>query len=72
MGEIEETRKEIRERIEDLKKRDEMQKRLEEIRKRIEKLENEPGKRKSLDGCYDIEKGEIKWPSFEGFFEGPY
>ena len=72
MGEIEETIKEIRERIEDLKKRSEMQKRLGEIRERIEKLENEPGRRKSLDGCHEIEKGEIKWPSFEGLFEGPY
>jgi len=69
MGEIEQTIKEIRERIEDLKKRDEMQKRLEEIRKRIEKLENEPGKRKGLDSCYDIEKGEVLWPSFEEWFE---
>lgn len=72
MGGIEQTIKELRGKIETLKKRDEMQKRLEEIRGRIKKLENEPGKSKILDGCYDIEKGEIKWPSFEGLFEGPY
>ena len=67
MGEIEEIIKEIREKIEDLKKRNE---RLEEIKQRIEKLENEPGKRKGLDSCFDIEKGEVLWPSFEGWFEG--
>ena len=70
MEEIEETIKEMRERIEDLKKKRETQKHLEEIRKRIEKLENEPGKRKSLDSCFDIEKKEVLWPSFEGLFEG--
>ncbi len=72
MGEIEQTIKDIREKIEVLKKRSEIQKHLEEIIKRLEKLENEPGRRKGLDGCYDIEKGEVKWPSFEGLFEGPY
>ncbi|MBA7604078.1 hypothetical protein ES703_11196 [subsurface metagenome] len=72
MGEIQEIIKEIKEKIEVLKKRSEIQERLKEIRKRIEKLENEPGKRKSLDGCYDydydIEKGEVKWPSFQEWF----
>ena len=66
MGEIEETIKEMREKIENLKKKTEIQKRLEEIRQRIEKLENEPGKRKGLDSCFDVEKGEVLWPSFEG------
>ena len=70
MGEIEETIKEIREKIEDLKKKSETQKRLEEIGERLEKLEKEPGKRKSLDSCFDIEKKEVLWPSFEGMFEG--
>lgn len=66
MGEIEETIKEIKEKIEDLKKKSEIQKHLEEIKERIEKLEIEPGKRKGLDSCFDIEKGEVLWPSFEG------
>lgn len=66
MGEIEETIKEIREKIEVLEKKSEMQKHLEGIKERIEKLENEPGKRKGLDSCFDIEKGEVLWPSFEG------
>jgi len=70
MGEIEETIKEIREKIEILKKRSEIRKRLEEISARIEKLEKEPGKRKSLDSCFDVEKKELLWPSFEGLFEG--
>jgi len=65
MGEIEGTIKEIRERIEDLKEKSEIRKRLEEISGRLEKIEKEPGKRKSLDSCYDIEKKEILWPSFE-------
>ncbi len=69
MGEIEETIKEIRERIEDLKEKSEIRKHLEEISARLEKIEKEPGKRKSLDSGYDIEKGEILWPSFEGLFE---
>lgn len=69
MGEIKELLKEIKQRIEVLKKRSEIQKRLEDIRERIEKLEKEPGRRKSLDGCQDIEKEEIKWPSFEEWFE---
>ena len=68
MGEIEQTIKEIRESIEDLKKRSEIQNCLEEIKERIQKLENEPGKRKGLDGCYDIEKEEVLWPSFEEWF----
>jgi len=72
MGEIKELIKEIKEKIEDLKKKSEIQECLEEISKRLEKLENEPGKSKRLDSCYDIEKGGVKWPSFEGFFEGPY
>ena len=66
MEEIEETIKEMRQRIEELKKKAEIHKHLEEIRQRIEKLENEPGKRKGLDSCFDIEKGEVLWPSFEG------
>jgi len=66
VGEVEETIKEMRQRIEDLKKKIEIHKHLEEIRQRIEKLENEPGKRKGLDSCYDIEKREVLWPSFEG------
>jgi len=70
VGEIEETIKEMRKRIEDLKKKRNIQKHLEEIGERIEKLENEPGKRKSLDSCFDIEKKEVLWPSFEGMFEG--
>ena len=53
---------------EDLKKS--YEKISEEIGERIEKLENEPGKRKSLDSCFDIEKKEVLWPSFEGMFEG--
>jgi len=68
MGEIEQIIKEIKKKIEVLKKRSEIQERLKEIRERLEKLENEPGKRKSLDGCYDIEKGEVKWPSFQEWF----
>ena len=72
MGEIEQIIKEIKKKIEVLKKRSEIQERLKEIRERLEKLENEPGRRKSLDGCYDIEKEEVLWPSFEGLFEGPY
>ena len=66
MGETEATIKEIRERIEDLKK---LRGKLENIRERIEKLENEPERRKGLDSCFDIEKEEVLWPSFEGLFE---
>jgi len=66
MGEIEDTIKELREKIEALKKRSETQKRLENIRGRIEKLENEPARRKGLDSYCDIEKEEVLWPSFEG------
>ncbi|MBA7615251.1 hypothetical protein ES703_60039 [subsurface metagenome] len=69
MGEIEATIKELRGKIEDLKKRSETQKHLENIRERIEKLENEPERRKGLDSCFDIEKEEVLWPSFEGLFE---
>ncbi len=63
--EIEATIKELKGKVEDLKKRSEIQ----NIRKRIEKLENEPERRKGLDSCFDIEKEEVLWPSFERLFE---
>jgi len=65
MGEIEHTIKEIRQKIEILKKRSEIQEYLEEISERLDKIEKEPGKRKGLDSCHDIEKREVLWPSFE-------